>query len=201
MGTRSLTCVVVDGEYKVAQYCQWDGYPEGQGSTIYNFLKETDLESFKEKVKDLNVYTEEEIQKIINKIGHSNGSFTTAEAEILKRRYPELHRSTGANILSLIRDGQVTSVSHILEFANDSLFCEWAYVVDLDKNKLEVYRGYNKEPLDKRERFYTGETPKPTHDGTLFYPIRHLVSFELDNLPPTVKHFVSICKNLMRTGE
>jgi len=28
MGTRNLTCVMKDGQYKVAQYGQWDGYPE-----------------------------------------------------------------------------------------------------------------------------------------------------------------------------
>ena len=31
MGTRNLTAVYLDGQYKVAQYGQWDGYPEGQG--------------------------------------------------------------------------------------------------------------------------------------------------------------------------
>lgn len=40
MGTRNLTCVVLDGEYKVAQYGQWDGYPEGQGRTILEFLSQ-----------------------------------------------------------------------------------------------------------------------------------------------------------------
>ena len=38
MGTRNLTVVFMDGEYKVAQYGQWDGYPEGQGITCFNFL-------------------------------------------------------------------------------------------------------------------------------------------------------------------
>lgn len=33
MGTRNLTAVYLDGQYKVAQYGQWDGYPEGQGIT------------------------------------------------------------------------------------------------------------------------------------------------------------------------
>lgn len=32
MGTRNLTAVYIDGEYKVAQYGQWDGYPEGPGA-------------------------------------------------------------------------------------------------------------------------------------------------------------------------
>src|SRR5574337_1233174 len=38
MGTRNLTAVMMNGEYKVAQYGQWDGYPEGQGKTILEFL-------------------------------------------------------------------------------------------------------------------------------------------------------------------
>ena len=39
MGTRNLTIVLKNGEHKVAQYCQWDGYPEGQGRTAYLLLK------------------------------------------------------------------------------------------------------------------------------------------------------------------
>ena len=30
MGTRNLTIIVEDNKHKVAQYCQWDGYPEGR---------------------------------------------------------------------------------------------------------------------------------------------------------------------------
>ena len=40
MGTRNLTIIVEDNKHKVAQYCQWDGYPEGQGRTCYNILKD-----------------------------------------------------------------------------------------------------------------------------------------------------------------
>jgi hypothetical protein len=39
MGTRNLTRVICDGKTKVAQYGQWDGYPEGQGKTVLNFLR------------------------------------------------------------------------------------------------------------------------------------------------------------------
>jgi len=38
MGTRHLICVVKDGEYKVAQYGQWDGYLSGQGQDIVKFI-------------------------------------------------------------------------------------------------------------------------------------------------------------------
>jgi hypothetical protein len=40
MGTRHLIKVIYNKETKVAQYGQWDGYPDGQGLTILNFLDE-----------------------------------------------------------------------------------------------------------------------------------------------------------------
>ncbi|KAN0067163.1 hypothetical protein V8E54_014810 [Elaphomyces granulatus] len=35
MGTCNLICVYHKGRFVIAQYCQWDGYPEGQGRLIY----------------------------------------------------------------------------------------------------------------------------------------------------------------------
>lgn len=32
------------------------------------------------------------------------------------------------------------------EFLADSLFCEWAYIMNLDDQQFEVYRGFNKNP-------------------------------------------------------
>ena len=34
MGTRHLIGVIKDGAYRVAQYGQWDGYPEGVGAEL-----------------------------------------------------------------------------------------------------------------------------------------------------------------------
>src|ERR1051325_10492051 len=39
MGTRNLICLFYKGRFVVAQYCQWDGYPEGQGVTLVKFLQ------------------------------------------------------------------------------------------------------------------------------------------------------------------
>ena len=55
MGTRNLTMVYLNGEYKVAQYGQWDGYPEATGCLILKFLTGVKLDYFKkaiEKVKE-----------------------------------------------------------------------------------------------------------------------------------------------------
>jgi hypothetical protein len=38
MGTRHLIAAKIDGVYKLAQYGQWDGYPDGQGVAVLDFL-------------------------------------------------------------------------------------------------------------------------------------------------------------------
>lgn len=40
MGTRNLVAVQIDGQYKIAQYGQWGGYPEGKGVDALTFLRD-----------------------------------------------------------------------------------------------------------------------------------------------------------------
>jgi hypothetical protein len=66
-----------------------------------------------------------------------------------------------------------------VEFAADSLFCEWAYVIDLDKDVFEVYRGFNKRKLGKTHRFAFLE-PKARKE---YHPVCLLKSYRLGRLP------------------
>lgn len=69
MGTRNLTIVKLDGEYKVAQYGQWDGYPGGQGLRCLSFLRLLmDPEKFKAAVRNCRFGTQEEIHAIWKKL-------------------------------------------------------------------------------------------------------------------------------------
>lgn len=133
MGTRNLTLVKLNKETKVAQYGQWDGYPTGQGLTIANFLKEVDIEKFKEEVNKLREVTPEEIKEI-NK------------TEDWKKTYPYLSRDTGADILNMISKGIVKFVSKYEDFKNDNLFCEYWYEIDLD-NQTVCMNGGKKYPF------------------------------------------------------
>ena len=63
MGTRNLTIVKADEVTRVAQYCQWDGYPSGQGATVLDFLHKANLEKFKEKVEKLHFLSDREIEQ------------------------------------------------------------------------------------------------------------------------------------------
>ena len=186
MGTRNLTCVMLDGKYRVAQYGQWDGYPEGQGKTVLNFLCGIDFEKFKSELRKIRFLTEDEHNKIIE-LHTDNGSIVLGSEhdEYWKEHLTHIDRDIGAKVLYDIYEGKVKELKNSIEFAKDSLFCEFCYVIDLDKNTLEIYRGFSKEPLKKSERFYSDAPPEGE-----YYPIRFWHQYPLDVLP-TEKQFFS----------
>jgi hypothetical protein len=182
MGTRNLTMVVKGGEYKVAQYCQWDGYPSGQGATVLTFLRdEMNRPAFEAAVSATREITEAELKERWEDCGatRDDGMVSIEESDRFKKRYPWLHRDCGADVLKIIQEsGGDIALNLTLDFVKDSLFCEWAYVVDLDQNTLEVYVGFNQKPLAEGDRFFSGETPEKE-----YWPVRLAKSYPLDALP------------------
>lgn len=169
MGTRNLTLVKQNNETKIAQYGQWDGYPSGQGVTILDFLQNNNEDNyfdFRERVSKLNWITDEQSKEI-----DKDKNWTS--------HYPYLSRNAGGEILNMIMNSDIIGLVNSEEFAADSLFCEWAYVIDLDKNTFEVYQGFNKKPIDKTERFFY-LTEKCDNN---YYPVRFIKEFDINNLP------------------
>lgn len=194
MGTRNLTMVILDGKPKVAQYAQWDGYPSGQGVTALNFLKKNNLEKFKERLKDVrfaNKKDTEERENFSKEIGINDGWMNSDQATKYNKKFPYDSRDHGAEILQMIMDSEGTVVlQDSSDFAADSLFCEWAYVIDLDKNTLEVYKGFNKTPLKEKERFaYLQDKNRVDYTGDPYYPVKFVKSYNLKRLP-SVKKFI-----------
>ena len=193
MGTRNLTAVFMDGEYKVAQYGQFDGYPEGQGATCLFFLRyEMDENKFRKKKKKVHFGNKEELENLFAEFGaHPDGSISVRDYDKLKEAYPELHRETAADVLKMIQDGSVRLLKNDIDFAGDGLFCEWAYVIDLDNRRFEVYTGFHKEPLTEKDRFYF---LKDKEDGNGYSGIHMVTSWSLDDLPTKeafIKTFVA----------
>ncbi len=167
MGTRNLTCVVTGGEYKVAQYGQWDGYPSGQGLTALRFLRDADLTCLKQKAEAARWISADEIEAL----NQTNWKIT----------HPQLSRDHGAKILGMISDSEDGIVLlDSLNFAADSLMCEWAYVIDLDKKTFEAFKGFNEAgPVSEDERF--AFLNDKAERG--YYPVKHVHTFSLDALP------------------
>ena len=53
MGTSSITRVIIDGEVKVNQYCQFDGDPTSRGIDVLGFVRSLLLEDRLEQMKDV----------------------------------------------------------------------------------------------------------------------------------------------------
>ena len=158
IGTRSLTIVCQYGEYKVAQYGQWDGYPSGIGVQILKFLKCIDYHAFGKAIENVSFYTEEE----------------------LDRTYPS--NDYGAGILKKILFDGLKKVRNDILFAANSLFCEWAYVIDLSEHTFEVYSGGSRRKLDKNDRFYfLKDALKDSYNPRS--PIKIVKSYNLYDLP------------------
>ena len=235
MGTRNLTCVVFDNKIQVAQYGQWDGYPDGQGVGIIEIMRIPENRKWLEE--GLEYIEMADFNNLIEGTpahaavtAYDNACpdhFATPPREEDKRTPAQLNwhktflsRDLGSEILENIITLalKIASVTDGLDaetararreefmfenygfrekiilndstaFAADSLFCEWAYVIDLDKGQLEVYRGFNTtRQLEPQHRFFFLQSPdgKPV-DG--YYPIYLIATFDLLQLPDN-KEFV-----------
>ena len=58
------------------------------------------------------------------------------------------------------------------------MFCEWAYVIDLQKGTFEVYEGFQKEPISEDERFYSF-FEQPEHRTDAYYPVKKVKEWKL----------------------
>lgn len=199
LGTRHIVAVHIDGEYKVAQYGQWDGYPSGQGATVLDFLHNGNVEGLKRNLAKTYVPTEDDHKRMWAEVGHdiveSKGMVPWGKSEEFAKLYPSLHRNTGAKILAFIasHDGEDRiPLENQIAFVGESLFCEWAYVIDFDIGTFEVFKGFNKVgPAPEGSRFHdvAWDGEYKTSEGETYYQVTLARSWKLDALP-TLEDFI-----------
>lgn len=123
MGTRGLTIIKIDGETKVAQYGQWDHYPSGQGLDILRGLHKIneagEMDAFKQRVRALSWLTDAQIEEL-NKSGDWG------------EKHPYLSRDCGGGIVGEIMAREILGLVDNSDFAEDGLFCEGIFTIDLD---------------------------------------------------------------------
>jgi len=197
MGTRHLIMAVIDGQTKLAQYGQWDGYPTGQGKAILEFLNrlfeermDILINNFYPNLRSTRFATDDEIEQGYIAAGAKpDDSFISSEiVERFQQSFPAMNRDLGARVLNMILDTPNLVLKDSTKFAKDGLFCEWAYVLDFDEGHLEVYRGFHKEPAPEGHNISRfGDEPDPhndPHNGQFtYYPVRLIKTYTFDNLP------------------
>ncbi|KAK4250480.1 hypothetical protein C7999DRAFT_38551 [Corynascus novoguineensis] len=202
MGTRHLICIFWKGKWVIAQYGQFDGYPEGQGAKVFQFLSFAgNIDNLKAGLND-HIYepTKEEIEAIWDECEAWDAN---REAQGLRyernmfginQLYPSLARDTSAGILGIIARASQTGednkaeggaerrpkkipVQLDLQFANDMVFCEWVYVIDLDKEVFEVYGGgENKHDGHRFKDVGDGQQPVPAFLCSFAFSEIYLIS-------------------------
>jgi hypothetical protein len=142
MGTRSSIGVHVNGKDKLT-YNQYDGYPTGVGKQVYEQI----CALIKQHGWDGVVKLATKLKQV-----KSDKEFTEKQ----KEKYGDLWQqvSTGKDMYSLLR-GLQGDLGAMLErgimtkdneFIKDSLFCEWAYILNVDEQTFEIYQGFQSLP-------------------------------------------------------
>lgn len=171
MPTRYLTVVVKDGNTAIAQYGHFDGYPSGKGKEILETLRCDTAQYIAKQLHRCVLLSDAEYRSYFK--NHMLDEDALAEA------HPNFWWEDGAALLKVLleTDLQLTIYSDY-SFGYDSIQCEWAYVVDYDKQVFEIYKGWNQHPLAPNDRFYYNGYQR---DG--FYPVRMVAEYSLNALP------------------
>lgn len=142
MGTRGAYGFYAEGEAKVS-YNHSDSYPCGLGSNVLEFVKETpdiELAEIAARVKPV----DSDAKPTAKQLAGLGDWYNPDEAGGERGTWYNAIRSVQGD-LRAFRDG----LDYMLDsatFLYDSLFCEWAYLVNTDTGTLEVYKGFNTDP-------------------------------------------------------
>ena len=186
MGTRGSYGFRVDGEDRLA-YNHFDSYPEGLGQDIYDSLRclldKYSLDELKDKVRKIELVKEnsspspEQIKRLE---GYADSQVSSGKID----EWYVLLRDMQGDIKAHVEEGIMISGG---DFIYDSLYCEWAYIVNLDEEVFEVYRGFQRMPNHGRYQL------DGTNHKNGYYPCSLIATFPLDNLPTdTIQQIIAI---------
>ena len=149
--------------------------------TALSFLRSMDEEKFKTALRNSSFISGDELTALWKQYGaDDNGMVLLDDADRMKKDHPEYSRDTGATILQIVQDHpEGIELQDDLTFAADGLYCEWAWVIDLDKRTFEGYRGSSSDPLTEKDRFYfLRDLEENGYSG-----VRLVAEWSLDDLP------------------
>ena len=174
MSTRGALGFRLNGEDKIT-YNHSDSYPSWLGKRVVEWCR-----------KRTERQTWELVKEIVSELEDVSGRTPTEEDKARLTRFNNLRvgEQSEEDWYCLLRETQ-GDLSAILsarmfngcrEFLDDSLFCEWAYIINLDDMELEVYEGFQKKP-HQEGRYGQGKM----NDG--YAPVRLVVTFPLEDIP------------------
>jgi len=185
MSTRGAYGFYRGGKEKVT-YNHFDSYPTGLGKDVIVFIGDT---------------SNEELNDISDKIKLVNGNKEATLKQIEEcKEFSDTHVSTGklTEWYCLLRNAQgelgafKKGLKYMVDgksFLNDSLYCEWAYIINLDTSVLEIYKGFNKNKNAKGRyaRNWDKTNEKEKENSDVYYGVELLKEIPLDEIREIAK--------------
>ena len=146
MGTRGCWGFYQEKQEKVA-YNNSDSYPSFLGNKILKFIQEQKIEGLKNINDNLQLIKEEDLEKIIdNQTICKVEQFLPLSSQFKENlTYQALSEEINDQLVLINQGFPILYDSY--DFLFDSLFCEYAYIINLDNQTLEFYRGFNKQRI------------------------------------------------------
>lgn len=173
MGTRGICGFVVDNDVKAA-YNHFDSYPGELGVDVIEYIRPRldSLDGWTKRVREIKIVesdSESPAPPELLRIARELGTIDTNVGGLGVEHITIYQCFRGAQgRLDLYEDlGHIPDGS---DFVNDSLFCEWGYLVNLDEQVLEVYRGFQTQSHDLG-RFAGSSRKVNEHDSSEYAPI------------------------------
>lgn len=178
MGTRGTYGLRKDGIDKLT-YNHWDSYPDCLGKTVVEFCKNHSIEELNNifnkiiMVKENHIPTERQIKDCIE-----NGYADFSVADGIETNWYCLLRNCQGDLECLAKAEEYAYMTDSEDFIKDSLFCEYAYIINLDDKVLEFYKGFQTSP-QVGNRYGTEK-----HNGYRddYYPCKLSLTFPLDEI-------------------
>lgn len=182
MGTRGAIGFVVDGQEKLT-YNHFDSYPEGLGIEVLTWLRGLTgpkLGEARDKAKAL-VLVDESAKPTPEQIEALKDYADTGVSTGQLDEWYVLLRNAQGNLQAYLDCGYMPD-GHL--FPIDSLFCEWAYVIDFDQAVFEVYKGFQKsQPTEGRWKNTEREIDSRTGQPQDYWPVQRIAVYSLERLP------------------
>lgn len=148
MGTRGTCGIIVEDELKLG-YNQFDSYPEGLGIEVLDFISKINSKNgwnkFIENAKKVKHLLKEDIDVHLIEMYKEYSDLSVSE-QTYYDPYCLLRKLQGASWLFEVYNGKLKHYNFNNDFILDSLFCEYGYIINLDRMCLEVYNGFQKVP-------------------------------------------------------
>lgn len=191
MGSRGFVGFVVDGREAIA-YNHASSYPSYTGLNVLAWLNHANLDIAAKVAKGVRIVsgatdpTDEDIERLVHYLDRHVGG--TSE----RPTWYQLLRGTQGSIGDMIAAGVVEDASQFPR--QDSVSCEWGYLVDFDAKQFEVYRGMQEKPHAE------GRFASAGRDEDGYYPCRLVASWALDKRPDE-EAFMAALNNNKRDEE